>query len=307
MPSVPKEQIESAKSYSMLSMLEQLGIQITRDNKISCPFHSEKTPSASVGKKNILTCWACGTRNVDNIGLYMQIMGTDFPTAVAEINKLAGMGFVSNGKRIAATNRSREIKDPIESYREFLCFFKPYRTLNTSKKAIVNKYLEDRCLNGSVDILHLQGMDIGLDSYNHICWHLRTFGIVVYSDNKINKGSPCPILIQNKEASSDIWAITEGITDALSAYKMGYNAICLNSVNNVPVFLKMLSAKSSSKKFTYIIAVDWDKAGIRAMNILVTFFKENGYKYDFIDGLYDSWDSKVKDLNELYVLNCRNN
>lgn len=287
------EEIKQAKEYPMIDMLTNLGIEISKDRMICCPYHTEKTPSAKVGDKNMLNCFGCGKKGADTIDVYMQIMGVDFITAVDAINSM-GEGSVKATISTAVHADSKETAG--DKYRKFLRFFKPYIALNCNKRKIVDDYLNTRHLEGVLNVLHENKLDIGLDSRDNVCWALNGFGIVI-STSKSNMGSPVPTLI--KAHKDEEWMIAEGMTDALSAVLLGYNAISLNSVNNLDKLIDRLSSSGKSKAHTYVIATDTDRAGLDAKNKLQIFFQKNNYNFYEYTPLYLS---DCKDLNEFFVL-----
>lgn len=291
------KEIKQAAAYPMVDMLTNLGIEISKDRKICCPYHNEQTPSARIGDNNVLNCFGCDKKGISTISLYMQIMGVDFITAVDAINSMdKGSVKPATSTKTSTKSYTKLKQASADNYRKFLSFFKPYIALNHEKKQIVDDYLNYRYLKGALDILHKNRLDIGLDSKGHICWALNGFGIVIGTP-KYNMGSPAPTLIKVRQGEE--WMITEGMTDALSAVLLGYNAISLNSVANVDNLIDRFSNSNKSKTHTYVIATDTDKAGLKAKDKLQTFFAENNYNFYEYSPLYLS---NCKDLNEFFVL-----
>ena len=73
---IDQNSIITAKSASILALLG-----VSRVGNISCPFHSDKTPSFQIKKNNTFTCYSCGEHG-DVIDLYMKLHSCDFKTAV---------------------------------------------------------------------------------------------------------------------------------------------------------------------------------------------------------------------------------
>ena len=78
---------------------DQLNVQKARDvsiemvygfkrkgKNVSCPFHEDKHPSASI-KYNKLVCFQCGYRG-DSITLFMKLNNVGFKEAVEALNKI---------------------------------------------------------------------------------------------------------------------------------------------------------------------------------------------------------------------------
>ncbi len=68
-----------AKQHPITTLLN-----VHRVGNISCPFHSDKTPSFQITKKNTFTCHSCGEFG-DVIDLYKKLHNCDFKTAVAAL------------------------------------------------------------------------------------------------------------------------------------------------------------------------------------------------------------------------------
>src|SRR6185437_8505987 len=60
-----------------------------RWKKISCPFHQDRTPSASISYLGF-QCFSCG-REGDAYKLIMTETGCDFPSAVSRAKEIAGV------------------------------------------------------------------------------------------------------------------------------------------------------------------------------------------------------------------------
>lgn len=76
--------VESAKAYPIENLLK-----FSRDKKAVCPFHTEKTASLHLYKKeNRAWCFGGCGKGYDAIDIYMQKFGVDFKSAIKELNEL---------------------------------------------------------------------------------------------------------------------------------------------------------------------------------------------------------------------------
>lgn len=77
---------EIVDSVSMSDICERYGIKISRTGFISCPFHSEKTPSLKIyeGNKGFY-CFGCG-KSGNVIAFVMSYFSIDFKTALMKLN-----------------------------------------------------------------------------------------------------------------------------------------------------------------------------------------------------------------------------
>ena len=77
------DQIRKASFYPLERLLDEFGIEITKSNKIICPFHEDKHPSMWI-KKGFGYCFSCQA-SVDSVGWLMRIEGYSFPDAVRRL------------------------------------------------------------------------------------------------------------------------------------------------------------------------------------------------------------------------------
>lgn len=295
-----EESKRRARTYPMEYLLRHLGVQFSKDGMVSCPFHQEKTPSASIGKENILNCFGCGAKRKNNIDIYMEIKGVDFRTAVNEINNLEGLILPDRKEAIEEVKKKKPPTNPEESYQKFIAGFVGYKLLSKKERAKIDDFLKDKHLEQAIEILHKNKFDIGLDRYKNIAFSLNGFGIS-RREKKENRGLPQPTIL--KVNKSNIWYICEGITDAITACILGFNAISTNSVSNVDALIEKLSSTEKSKNKHYIICTDQDKYGSIARKKLQDFFYSNNYSYNVNTALYSS---SYNDLNDWYIANKDN-
>ncbi|MCK5893490.1 MAG: DNA primase [Endozoicomonadaceae bacterium] len=114
-----------------------------RNHQACCPFHKEKTPSFTVSQeKQFYYCFGCGASG-NALGFIMNLENLDFPVAVEQLARLAGLEIPqehSNGQARTGPNPAYELlAKAAEYYQEQL------KTHSTSKQAI--GYLRNRGVN----------------------------------------------------------------------------------------------------------------------------------------------------------------
>jgi len=82
-PTVDKMDIEKAKAVPISTLYDW----IIKKNMVSCPFHTDKTPSMKLNKNNTVKCFSCGFFG-DGISLIMRLDQKTFKEAVEYLNKL---------------------------------------------------------------------------------------------------------------------------------------------------------------------------------------------------------------------------
>ena len=296
-----EESKRQAKEYPMEQLLQHLNIKFNQYGQVYCPFHLDDNASASIGKSNMLKCFSSGctaSRPMDTISVYQQVTGADLRTAVNSINVLQNVHIVPTKNIQVAKQKKDSTSNPIENYRKFLAYFKPLYTLKKTDLEIVFNFFRSRRLEEALPILEKHKIQVGLDGYKNICFNFTKakFGIV-RGQNKFNMGSPTPIALRVN--NWPIWFITEGLTDALTACVLGFNAMCLNSTSNTDMLIELIKKDPKGLNRRYIICTDADNSGRAAADKLEGFFKSNNYNYTTSKLLEIN---KVKDLNELYCL-----
>lgn len=104
-----------------------------------CPFHSEKTPSFMVSaERQVFKCFGCGEGG-DVFSFLQKIEGYDFPEALGELAKRAGVTLRAY-KPTGATQHKEKILEINELARKFYS----YVLLRHKKGEIARKYLENR-------------------------------------------------------------------------------------------------------------------------------------------------------------------
>lgn len=95
------------------------GITVTRDNKILCPYHEEKTPSFSLDlKTGYGHCFGCG-KNADVIDLEYHLGGhSSMYDAATRLNELCNLGLKSNGYDKEKANEAQDALEVLRLYCE---------------------------------------------------------------------------------------------------------------------------------------------------------------------------------------------
>ena len=88
-----KQPIIDAQVFSQVTLQLFPEAKETKDDQllVRCPFHDDKNPSLSVNvKSGLFNCFACpATGNF--FDLYMKVKSVDFKTALADLEKVAGI------------------------------------------------------------------------------------------------------------------------------------------------------------------------------------------------------------------------
>ena len=82
-------------------VVERYGVKLNSGDKALCPFHSEKTPSFSVSRKdNIFKCFGCGATG-DAITFVSKIKGIDPLSAAKELANVNGVALFDRKRLIS--------------------------------------------------------------------------------------------------------------------------------------------------------------------------------------------------------------
>lgn len=295
------ELLDRLHKIPMENILSMYGIK--KDHKTKnyfCPFHSEKSGSASVffaSKKGyeMFTCFGCN-KKADNLDIIMH-----FGNYRSKGHALECFFSGENKKYIPPVKRIVEEVTTKEYDKSNLII----------DIELTSKYLSSRGLDPKKAKRNLYNNNFKMyreGQKQNIVYDFNDFGVVkgVYTKNNVrykkNLGSPAPVLLFNKEKDSILCFICEGIEDSLTALEMGYHSICLNSVSNIDKLLNDFQKMDYYCKYKYIIATDNDKAGFNCMEQLQEYFNSNNINYDIFIDLYTSGK---KDLNEYYKANSK--
>lgn len=79
-------------SVDIIDVAKKYGINVNRNNKALCCFHSEKTPSLSFHKeKQIYKCFSCG-KGGDVISLVSELLNINALESAKQLNQIFGLG-----------------------------------------------------------------------------------------------------------------------------------------------------------------------------------------------------------------------
>ncbi|MCP8689145.1 DNA primase [Marinobacterium sedimentorum] len=112
-----------------------------------CPFHKEKSPSFSVSpEKQFYYCFGCGAGG-NAIGFLMEYDRLDFPVAVEELARLAGMEVPRENNSPQQAQREKQLKDLYGILDEAARFYQQQLTQHPQRDIAVS-YLKGRGLSG---------------------------------------------------------------------------------------------------------------------------------------------------------------
>ncbi len=114
-----------------------------------CPFHKEKSPSFSVSPdKQFYYCFGCGAGG-NALGFLMEYDRLNFPEAVEELAKLAGMDVPREEGRPVDHQREQRLKRQFEALEQANTFFQQQLRQSPERERAVN-YLKQRGLSGQI-------------------------------------------------------------------------------------------------------------------------------------------------------------
>ncbi len=114
-----------------------------------CPFHKEKSPSFSVSPdKQFYYCFGCGAGG-NALGFLMEYDRLNFPEAVEELAKLAGIDVPREEGRQVDHQREQQLKRQFEALEQASSFFQQQLRQSPERERAVN-YLKQRGLSGQI-------------------------------------------------------------------------------------------------------------------------------------------------------------
>ncbi|MGD9858626.1 MAG: DNA primase [Marinobacterium sp.] len=114
-----------------------------------CPFHKEKSPSFSVSPdKQFYYCFGCGAGG-NALGFLMEYDRLNFPEAVEELAKLAGVDVPRDEGRLADHQREQEIKRQFEALEHSNRYFQDMLRSSSERERAIG-YLKQRGLSGQI-------------------------------------------------------------------------------------------------------------------------------------------------------------
>ncbi|SEA06822.1 DNA primase [Marinobacterium iners] len=114
-----------------------------------CPFHKEKSPSFSVSPdKQFYYCFGCGAGG-NALGFLMEYDRLNFPEAVEELAKLAGVDVPRDEGQPADHQREQEIKRQFEALEHSNRYFQDMLRSSSERERAIG-YLKQRGLSGQI-------------------------------------------------------------------------------------------------------------------------------------------------------------
>jgi len=156
-----------------------------------CPFHKEKSPSFSVSPdKQFYYCFGCGAGG-NALGFLMEYDRLNFPEAVEELAKLAGVDVPHEENRPADQQREQQIKRQFEALEQSNRFFQNMLRSSSDRDRAVN-YLKQRGLSGQIAAAFgigyaPPGWDNLLQHFTHLdnaAQLLEQSGMVIHNEEK---------------------------------------------------------------------------------------------------------------------------
>ncbi|MFA5678407.1 MAG: DNA primase [Pseudomonas sp.] len=137
-----------------------------------CPFHNEKSPSFSVSPdKQFYYCFGCGAGG-NAIGFLMDFERLDFPQAVEELARQAGVDVPREERSDQRGQRPSRQDSPLYPVLEnAAAFYRQQLRQHAQRKRAVD-YLQQRGLSGQ--IANLYGIGFAPPGWNNLMGHLAT-------------------------------------------------------------------------------------------------------------------------------------
>lgn len=270
---------------------------VAGENTVSCPFHSEKTPSLQIDTiRKIYHCFGCGAHGNEN----------DFIQSYFNINR----NQVSSFKELLF--KSDNLEDYENFAREGLEYKGNYTYLELRKLGISEKTLDD--LKVGCETLFNLNPDTGIPEINVDLTSKRlTFPVIIknrvvdlraYTADKTEKPKcksnpgvagglilPYHLWIDNREPT----IICEGEKDMAIAREHGYNAISLGGCNNIPSLL----LEDFKDRFVNIV-YDNDAPG-RAGALKLASALYSVTKFVYISNIGDYVKEEKEDVTDFFV------
>lgn len=322
-----KSDIENIKTnYSIIDVAKRLGFSIDKNNRTICPFHNDTNPSLSFNVKyNYYHCFSCGASG-DNIKLVMNILNYDFKNAIKFISGNDYKPIYKSSiekKTISYNNIYKEFIDLLnnEEAIEYLGkrMIKKEQIINysiknlpkdkTSQYLIIKKLLKNYDENDLIK----SGIVVKSKEYNNLyLFHHKHRLIIPYFDidgstilsiqGRAIDEEIKPKYLFNKNSKDSIYnihtlgnirdiIICEGVIDALSLERLGYNAIALSGVTKI----NLLKQYEILNKYNLYSFSDNDNAGKK---LIEKIYKLDNYKGAFLISNFTTNDN-IKDINDL--------
>lgn len=284
------------------------------------PLHDDNHPSMIVNKKNPLycKCFSCGA-NYD----IFQLIGIDYNLTEykQQYKKACELFNVEYNEASYSEPRQEQKKEEpkpkdytkyIKEHAEQLDKATPYLTARGISQETAKRF------NIGYDVCFTEHIE-DKQKAEQIKEYLRTVkteetneAVIIPNDNNsINARFINNSIMRYAKANNGIFNlkaldndnitfIVEGCFDALSLIELGYNALALNSTNNIDIFIKYLEQRKEPLYNPLIIALDNDETGQKASQELQDKLNDLGISNYVKRDLYKQY----KDANE-YLINNR--
>lgn len=291
---------------------DETGLKFNRGNKISCPFHTDKTPSLSI-KEDKWHCFSCG-RGTDAIDFIKEFKNMDYVQACKYL------GIRIDDKYTIVENEIENVKkyiswclDNIEDMKSWK-LVKIYRFEDIENKTLYfkAKFSATNSNQGKKPIKYFY-----IDSENKVKFGRGGVEEVPYNLYKLNKA-----LKENKPIF-----IVEGEKDADTLNYMGYTATSLKGIKdiNIDMFKDAniysiadtgkageqyqekiwYELKDKIKHFRVVELQDIEKLGDNAD--VTDWFEAGHSKEEFKSCLMDHWDWKKSKLWKYIEIDSKGN
>jgi len=302
---------------------QQHGIKDATQHHFTClnPKHDDKHPSMIVNKKDprYCKCFSCGANydifsliGIDyNLPDYNQQYKKACELFNIEYNSKDVLEEKEEQKPVKQLPEKKDYSQYIREHAEQISKATPYLTSRGISQETAKRFNigYDSCFTEHLDIEKAKQVKEYLSNTETIGNNEAV--IVPNNNNSINARFLNNPKIRYAKAGNGIFNlkavdnnntvfITEGCFDALSFSELGYDAIALNSTNNIDYFVKQLEQRKEPIYNPLIIALDNDEAGKTAAIELQNKLSDLGVSNYLNTTLYGQY----KDANE-YLINDR--
>lgn len=307
---------------------QQHGINQPTQHHFNClnPSHNDKHPSMIVNKNNPVycKCFSCGANYdiFELIGIDYKL--EDYKQQYKKACELFGIEYKSNDyleakeprreHKEVKTSAPKDYSNYIKEHAEQIDQAIPYLTGRGISKATAQRFNigYDVCFTEHIkDKAKAEQLK---EYYRTVPTTGNNEAVIIPNDtHSLNARFINPPIIENSEVrhakagnglfnlkaldNNDIVFIVEGCFDALSIIELGYNAIALNSTNNIDLLIRHLKERKEPLYNPLIIALDNDQVGKNAGIELQNKLNDLGINNYFKGDLYRQY----KDANERLI------